>query len=153
MANIHTYQFTREGYENLKKEYEELLAQRPGVLERMVMAREQGDLSENAGFHAAKERLGAIDFRLRELKLLMRLGQIVEGTKQSTVGFGNRVTIENIGEKREFLIVSAMEADPAKNKVSQVSPIGSALLGKKVGDTVEIEIPEGKVVFKIVAIC
>ena len=152
MINIPDYKFTREGYENLKKEYECLIAERPGVLTRMVAAREQGDLSENAGYHASKDRLGQIDSRIRELKLLMRVGKVVEGGDQNTVGFGNRVIIDNDVEKQEFTIVSALEADPAHGKMSDSSPIGSALLGKKVGDNVEIEVPSGRVNYKIIEI-
>ena len=152
MVDLPNYQFTRQGYEDLKKELEELTRERPGVLTRMVAAREQGDLSENAGYHAAKDRLGQIDSRIRELKLLLRIGKIVEAEGQDVVGFGSRIIVDDGDEQKEFTIVSAMEADPMLGKVSDSSPIGGALIGKKVGESVEIEVPSGKIRYKILEI-
>src|SRR3989344_5845071 len=140
---------TREGFEDLKNEYEELTKQRPGVLKRMVEAREQGDLSENAGYHAAKERLGYIDSRLRHLKLMIRFAEVVNSSDNGIVSFGNTVVVENDGQKLTYTVVSAQEADPLSGKVSDVSPVGSALLGKRVGDSATVEIPDGKMVLKI----
>ena len=145
-------QFTKEGFEKLEEEYQTLLDKRPGVLARMVAAREQGDLSENAGYHAAKGELGWIDRRMRELKILMRFGDVVESSQKSIVSFGSIVTVDVGGEKRDFKIVGKLEADPIAGKVSDVSPIGSALVGKKVGDRVEIDIPDGRVTYEVVAI-
>ena len=152
MKNLPVFNFTKEGFENLKKEERGLIQKRPQVLARMVEARDQGDLSENAGYHAAKEELAHIDSRLRELKLLLRLGKIHKGGYSETVTFGSRVTVENEKQTRKYSIVSGMEANPAKGKLSDTSPIGSALLGKKVGETVTIEVPNGKVEFKILKI-
>lgn len=152
MQNLPNFHFTQEGYDNLQKELAKLLQERPGVLTRMVAAREQGDLSENAGYHAAKERLGEIDSRIRELKLLIRLGKVIEATDENTVSFGSTVTINNGGKESQFTIVSAHEADPIKGKISQDSPIGKVLLGKSAGESVEIEIPDGKVSYNIVNI-
>jgi transcription elongation factor GreA len=143
---------TKEGFEKLKADYESLLARRPGVVVRLSAAREQGDLSENAGYHAAKEELGNIDRRLREMKLIMRFADIIDSSSSDTVGLGSVVTVEQDGQMREFSIVGKLEADPISGKVSDISPIGSALMGKKEGDSVEVEIPDGKAVFKIVAI-
>ena len=152
MVDLPNYQFTRQGYEDLKKELEELTRERPGVLTRMVAAREQGDLSENASYHAAEDRLGQIDSRIRELKLLLRIGKIVEAEGQDVVGFGSRIIVDDGDEQKEFTIVSAMEADPMLGKVSDSSPIGGALIGKKVGESVEIEVPSGKIRYKILEI-
>ena len=143
---------TREGFENLKKEIDALSLRRPGVLSRMVAAREQGDLSENAGYHAAKEELGRIDRRVRELKIMIRFADVFESRSKSVVGFGSSVTVENGGDQANFTIVSKLEADPLRGKVSDVSPIVSALIGKKTGDVVEIEVPDGKTLYKIVSI-
>ena len=144
--------FTKEGYEKLGNEYRELTEKRPLVLARMVAAREQGDLSENAGYHASKEELGRIDRRLRELKLLMRFGEIVDAKGADTVGVGSTVKVAKDEETYEFNIVGRLEADPAKNKLSEVSPIGRALIGKKIGDAVDVETPSGRVNYKVVAI-
>ncbi len=141
---------TPEGYQNLLDEQKTLIESRPNVLKSMVEAREQGDLSENAGYHAAKEKLGYIDSRLRSLKLMIRFADVVKGEDSKNVTFGNTVVIDGPDGQKTFTIVSAMEADPKEGKMSDISPIGMALLNKKVGDTIEIDIPDGKVSFKIV---
>ena len=143
---------TPEGLENLKKELVELAEKRPGVLARMVAAREQGDLSENAGYHAAKEELGHIDRRTRELKLMIRFAQIIAGGDHLAVSLGSNVVVDDGSGQREFKIVGKIEANPMEGKMSDESPIGMALLGKKVGDVVSIEVPDGKAVYKVVSI-
>lgn len=143
---------TAEGFEKLKQEEQELILRRPGVLARMVAAREQGDLSENAGFHAAKEELGRIDRRLRELRLMIRFADIIAVKESSVVALGNSVVIADGSEEKEFKIIGKLEADPVKCVVSDQSPVGSALLGKKVGDSVSIDVPDGKIVYKIIGI-
>lgn len=143
---------TKEGLEKLKAEFAELTEKRPQVLERMVAAREMGDLSENAGYHASKEELLRIDNRLAELKVLMRLGQVVEPKSQDKVQIGTSVELTNGKDFFEYKIVGQLEGDPANGKISEVSPAGSALIGKKAGDEVEIETPNGTTSYKIVKI-
>lgn len=143
---------TKEGYQKLLDEEQELKEQRPGVLKRMVEAREQGDLSENAGYHAAKERLGYIDSRLRRLKLMIRFADVVEPDGDDVVSFGDTVEVENDGAKMLYTIVSAQEADPAKGKVSDVSPFGKALMGKKAGDVAVVETPDNKISLKVLGV-
>lgn len=143
---------TQEGYDKLRKEYDDLMEARPGVLTRMVAAREMGDLSENAGYHAAKERLGYIDRRTRHLKLMLRFAEVVKAKGTDEVTFGSVVKVQNGDAEVEFSIVSAMEADPMKMKVSDVSPIGRALLGKKVGDSAKVVTPGGEVIYKVLEI-
>src|SRR3989344_3308221 len=109
---------TREGFEDLKNEYEDLTKKRPLVLKRMVEAREQGDLSENAGYHASREELSQTDGRLRELKLMIRLAEVVDKAGTDKVSLGNKVKLETDGKTIEYTIVSAQEADPVKNKLS-----------------------------------
>jgi len=149
MAIKQSFQFTKEGFENLKKELGELINKRPIVVKHLSQAREQGDLSENAGYHAAKDELSQIDARVREIKYLLRSGKIVESKERGIVDFGCRVTVEKEKSSMEFTIVEELEANPKAGKISTSSPMGSALLGRKVGEIVEIEIPEGKTIFKI----
>lgn len=132
------FKFTPEGYRELERERAELLEKRPEVLARMVAAREQGDLSENAGYHAAKEEVAQIDRRVRELADLLRFGEAVSSLQSEVVDFGSLVIVENGKEIIEFTIVSALEADPSKGKISDVSPIGNALIGKKVGEKISV---------------
>lgn len=146
------HQITKEGLEKLKAEQDKLTNKRPQVLERMTQAREQGDLSENAGYHAAKEELAFIDHRLRELKLLIRSANVIKTSQNSTVDLGSVVTLLTNGRKVVYTIVGNLEADPANGKLSQASPIGSALIGKKNGQKVEVEIPDGKIIYTITQI-
>lgn len=152
MQDLVNIKLTKEGLENLKKEFEELTLKRPQVLERMVAAREQGDLSENAGYHASKEELSRIDNRLRELKYLIQFGKVVEAKSNDTVQIGSTVELTNSESSFEYQIVGELEGNPVNGKISEVSPLGAALLGKKTGDKVEIETPGGKVSYKILKI-
>lgn len=144
--------FTKAGYEELKKEQQELIDKRPHVLQRLIAAREQGDLSENAGYHASKEELASIDHRLRELKLLIKYGEVINPSQLETVSFASTVTLANSQQSYKYTIVSNLEANPQKGKISDTSPIGSALIGKKVGETAVIETPTGQTLYKITAI-
>lgn len=143
---------TPEGLANLKKEQKELSEKRPGVLARMVAAREQGDLSENAGFHAAKDELSRIDRRTRELALMIRFASIISNDQSSAVSLGSVVVVDDGDGQREFKIVGKLEADPTRGLISDESPIGRVLLDKKVGEYIDVDIPDGKVKFKILNI-
>ncbi|OGH39200.1 MAG: transcription elongation factor GreA [Candidatus Levybacteria bacterium RIFCSPLOWO2_01_FULL_38_21] len=146
---------TREGLEDLKKEYQELAKiKRPDVLTRVSQARDLGDLSENAEYVAAREELSFIDGRLDELEELLKQAIVINGGGRpgNTVKLGSTVTL-NIKRKKEiFTVVGEWEADPKERKISHESPLGKALIGKKVGDKVEIEAPAGKVIYSIVSV-
>ena len=94
MSKTTKFRFTKEGFENLKKEYDHLLKRRPQVVTNLSNAREQGDLAENAGFHAAKEELSQIDSRIRELKYLLRVGQVVDKFEGEKVIFESRLIVK-----------------------------------------------------------
>lgn len=147
-------QLTREGLENLQNEYRELKdKKRPEAVERLQKARAMGDLSENSEYSAAKEELALVEGRIQELESILKNVEITDHhAANQIVEIGNTVVVENNGEEHEFLIVGEFEADPMHGKLSQTSPIGSALLGKKVGEVVEIEVPAGKTTYKIVSI-
>jgi transcription elongation factor GreA len=140
--------FTKDGFENLKEERQNLIEKRPGVVERLSAAREQGDLSENAGYHAAKDELAQLDSRVRELNFLITNAKISQGDeKGEKIAIGSKVSIENSEGSFEYTIVNALETDPAKGKLSDTSPIGQALIGKKIGDRISAETPAGKMEF------
>ena len=149
---------TKEGLEELKKEFDELTKnKRPDVLERVSQARSMGDLSENAEYVAAREELSFIDGRIDELDELIKQAVLIEEghhTKGSgkIVELGSTVTVHIKGKKEEFTVVGEWEADPHDKKISHESPLGKALLGKKVGEKVEVEAPAGKVVYTIVSL-
>jgi transcription elongation factor GreA len=147
---------TKEGLENLKKEYQSLTeVRRPSAVERLANARSAGDLSENSDYTQAKEDLSYIDGRIAELEeVLARVVLIDEdghkGCQQ--VKLGCKVTVQANGEKHIFHVVGEWEADPQSKKISHESPLGKALLGKAVGELVEVEAPAGKIAYKILGI-
>ena len=152
MFNTKKYLFTKEGFASLEEELDKLIKRRPQVVINLTNAREQGDLSENAGYHAAKEELGQIDSRVKEIKYLLRLGKIQESGQVEQISFGNTVTVHNGEEELTFTVVEEFEADPANAKISTSSPIGRALINRKMGESVEVETPNGKIVLKILKI-
>ncbi|MBI5127637.1 transcription elongation factor GreA [Candidatus Roizmanbacteria bacterium] len=149
-----TNQLTKEGYESLKKELEELTkAKRPYAVERLHKARSMGDLSENSEYTAAKEELAFVEGRIQEIEEILKTVEVVENHNGShTVEVGTTVIVEAEGKQEMFQIVGEFEADPMNKKLSHTSPIGHALVGKRVGDLVEVEIPAGKIKYKIVDI-
>ncbi len=147
--------FTQEAYDKLVKDLENLKnVERPRVLQELVDARAQGDLSENAEYHAAKERLAAIDnIEMPKLQDQLARAQVIAFDANSdTIKFGATVTAKNLKTKRDIVyqLVSPEEADALNGKISFKSPIGAALMGKKRGDTVEVVTPKGKNQFEII---
>lgn len=148
---------TKDGLEQLQKEYQELVkVKRPDVLERVTQARNLGDLSENAEYVAAREELSFIDGRIGELEELLKQVSIIQevrshGTKQA-VKLGSTVTLHVAGKKEIFKVVGEWEADPAEKKISHESPLGKALIGKRVGENVIVDAPAGKINYMVVSV-
>lgn len=143
---------TSEGSQKIKAELDDLEnKKRPQVVERLSSARVQGDLSENNEYASAKEELAFIDGRIEELQGVLKNANLVEEKHGScrAVGFGCKVTVKFGKNESLYHIVGEWEADPSQKKISHSSPLGQALLGKKVGETVEFEAPVGKILFKI----
>lgn len=147
-------QLTKQGLELLKKEFEELAnVKRPKLVDRLSNARSQGDLSENNDYQSAKEELEFLDGRIDELGEVLKKASVVPSGKNGHgVGVGTKVTVKVNGKKTIFDIVGEWEADPVNKKISHESPLGIALLGKKIGEKAEVEAPAGKVVYEILAI-
>jgi len=146
-------QLTKAGFENLKKELDELKnIKRPKAVERLAKARAMGDLSENSEYNAAKEELAFIEGKIQEIDEILKNAQVIENSQKELVNIGNKVAVEVNGEIDQFEIVGEFEADPLRKKLSHTSPIGQALIGKKIGDQVEIEVPAGKIKYKIIEI-
>jgi len=147
-------QLTKEGYENLERELEELKKnKRPAAVERLQKARGMGDLSENSEYVAAKEDLSFIDGRILEVEEILKAASVVDtNTDNQEVSIGNRIVVSVNGSQEEYSIVGEFEADPMNKKLSASSPIAKALLGKKIGDLVEVDIPAGKITYKLVDI-
>ena len=147
-------QLTKEGLENLKSELKELIdVKRPAMLDRLAKARAMGDLRENSEYTAAREEQGMIEGRILELEQLIANAEVVQVTGSSnSVQIGASVIVDTPNGQDTFHIVGEFEADPMNKKLSTTSPIGKALMGKQVGESVEVEVPAGKLVYKIVNI-
>lgn len=143
---------TAETYASLQEEQKTLLEEQTVVMERLKVAREMGDLSENGAYKYAKFELGNIRRRLNEVNRLLKLGVIIQKQHTGTITFGSEVTIRSAQGERTFLLVSEHEANPAQGKLSDKSPIGSAVTGKQVGETVTVMLPTGETVFEIVRV-
>jgi transcription elongation factor GreA len=147
---------TPKGLEELKKEHEELInKERPEVVARLSAAREMGDLSENAEYTAAREELSFIDGRIDELEMLLKQVVLISDVGRhgtQVVELGSEVTVKINGKKEMFTLVGEWEADPEEKTISHESPLGKALLGKAVGEEIEVQAPVGKMVYKVVAI-
>ncbi len=145
---------TKETYDKLVERYNFLKkVERPRVVDEMEEARKQGDLSENAEYHAAKEMLAHIDLELPKLEDQISNSIIVEFDATSdTIRFGATVTAKNLATKKEvvYQLVSPEGVDPMNGKISFKSPMGSAFMGKKKGEIVEVVTPKGKNRFEIV---
>ena len=144
--------FTKDGFEKLKEEQAKLLVKRPTAVNNLQRARELGDLSENGAYKAARAELSQLDSRLRHLNRLITQAKVIEAVNAATVGIGTRVGVKEGGKEATYSIVGGYESNPAEGKISINSPIGRMLLGRKVGDTVEIIVPRGKVVYTITSI-
>ena len=146
---------TKEGLAELQSELDDLKQNvRPEVIGQIKEARAQGDLSENAEYHAARDRQGHVEARIKELEYLIDNATIIEDKKSNTVQVGSTVEIKYIddGEIETYHIVGSTEADPFENKISNESPIGVALLGSKKGQIIEVQAPDGVVKYKILSI-
>lgn len=144
--------FTREAFKKLQKKFDQLTSGRQDILTRLQSAREMGDLSENGAYQYAKFELRNTDRELRRLTHLLRYGVVIESKKDGTVDFGCQVTLQSSNGQRTFTLVSGHESDPVTQKLSFNSPIGQAVMGKKVGDKVVVTAPAGKITYTIVAV-
>ena len=142
------YHLTIEGKTELENEHAELVAKRSDIAEKIANARDYGDLSENAEYDAAREEQGLLESRIAEVEDILQNADIIKFTKSSTVKVGSTVELEN-GKKVTYQVVGPVEANPLEGKISNESPIGAALMGKKAGESVTITTPKGETTYKI----
>ncbi len=151
-----TIPFTADAFAKLQTEKQRLTALRVEVMARLKEAREQGDLSENGAYTYAKFELGSIGRQLRALNHQLDNGFIATTptTTSSTIQFGSTVTLQHTttNATMTFMLVSQFESDPAHQKLSTTSPIGQAILGKKTGDTVTVNLPKGETTYSIITV-
>ena len=141
--------FTKQGYEDLVKEKNDLTKIRVDAVANLKTAREMGDLSENAAYKVARSKLSSVDRRLRFLTKILDNAYIIEVDFKGVVDVGCFVTVETKTGNQTYQIVNSHESDIANGKISYYSPVGRTLVGKKVNDVVEVIIPNGKTVYKI----
>lgn len=149
------YHLTQEGIDELKTELEELVSRRGEVADAIKTAREQGDLSENAEYHAAKDEQQNLESRVAEIEYILANVEVIAKPKGgNAVQLGSKVSLKSAaGKTKEFQVVGTVEADPLNGKISDESPIGKALMGKKLGEEVEIVTPADTTTYKVDAIC
>ena len=148
---------TEEGLAKLKKELEQLTSvQRPAISQQIAEARDKGDLSENAEYDAAKEAQGLLEMKIAKLEDMVANARIIDESKINTsqVQILNKVKIKNTknNQQMEYMLVSESESDIKNGKISVATPIAKGLLGKKVGDVVDIKVPSGLMSFEIMEI-
>ncbi|MBG39700.1 MAG: transcription elongation factor GreA [Flavobacteriales bacterium] len=155
MAKISYY--SQEAYDNLKKDLDNLKnVERPNISNEIAQARDKGDLSENAEYDAAKEAQGLLEMKIADLEEKLLYARVIDTSKLDTdkVLLYSTVTIKNVstGSILTYTLVSDTEADLSNNKISANSPIGKALLAKKVSDTVNVTVPSGEISFEVLDI-
>jgi transcription elongation factor GreA len=144
--------FTRNGYRKVQDEEKKLKSERPEAVENLRKAREMGDLSENGYYKAARARLSFLDSQIRRIERLVRLGTVVESAHSGQVEIGSRVLLSDGNREYEYMVVGGYESDPSEKTISHISPLGKALMGKKINDTATVIAPAGKKEFRILKI-
>lgn len=147
-------QLTKEGFSNLQDELKDLQSvKRPLTVDRLQKARAMGDLKENNAYQSAKEELGELDGRIMEVEYILNNAEIVTTSSSDlTISLGKIVTVDIDGIQKIISIVGEFESDPMNGKISATSPIGTALLGEKVGMSVGVPTPAGVKTYKIISI-
>lgn len=148
------YRLTQEGVDELKAELTALIGERSAIADRIKTAREFGDLSENAEYQSARQEQEKNDARVSEIEHILQNHELIKAPKgDSKVQLGSRVKLQTTdGKTKEFQVVGTVEADPLEGKISDESPLGQAVLGKKLSDEVEIKTPAETATYKIVEI-
>lgn len=144
--------FTLNGMEKIKSEKESLFLKRKEAVENLRIAREMGDHSENAAYKAARAELSSIDSRLRHLSYLIRVGRIQTAPTTNIIGIGSNITILQKNKYLVFKIVGSFESDPVKGRISHISPLGKALMGKVSGDKITIATLNGSASYQILSV-
>ena len=146
------YQITDEGKKELEAELAELVGRRGAIADKIAEARDFGDLSENAEYDSAREEQGLVESRVAEIEDILLNAELIKAVKSSKVILGSKVELKNGKKTTTYSVVGPVEADPLEGKISNESPLGEALMGKKVGESATICTQKGDVTYEIVAI-
>lgn len=146
------FQITTDGKKELEAELEELKGRRGAIADKIAEARDYGDLSENAEYDAARETQGLVESRIAEIEDILLNAEIITTSRGSKISIGSKVELRSGKKTFTYYIVGPVEADPLEGKISNESPIGVALMGKKEGDTATITTPKGEINYEIVKV-
>ena len=155
MTTKSEFLLTQEGIQSLKDELHDLsTTKRAEIAARLKDAKDDGDLSENSMYDAARDQQSFVEGRISEIEYILKHAVLIEGKKGNgdKVDVGSTVHVELESGQQKYQIVGSTEANPDEGKISNVSPLGQALLGKKKGEEVEIEVPSGVMVYKILKV-
>ncbi|USN96368.1 MAG: transcription elongation factor GreA [Candidatus Nomurabacteria bacterium] len=146
------FQITEVGKNELEKELLELKSRRGAIAEKIAEARDYGDLSENAEYDSAREEQGLVESRIAEIEDVLLNAEIIKSSRSSSVKLGSKVELK-FGQKIvTYHVVGPVEADPLEGRISNESPIGLALMGKKIGDIATITTPKGSIQYEVVKV-
>ena len=146
-----TYQITDTGRQELERELEELKGRRGEIADKIATARGFGDLSENAEYDTAREEQGLLETRIAEIEDILQNASIIQSTGTSEIGLGSTVELKSDTKTVTYTVIGPVEANPLEGKISNESPIGQALMGKKIGESVVIMTPKGETAYQVVA--
>lgn len=148
------FNITKIGKKELEAELADLISQRKEISEEVATARDFGDLRENSEYDAARKKQGWAESRIQEIENILQNAVIIGGGKEGEIALGNTVSLKNLenGKTVKYSLVGAVEANPLEGKISNESPIGVQLMGKKLGEEVEISTPKGTIKYEVVEI-
>lgn len=146
------FKITTHGKKELELELKTLIGRRKGVAKKIAEARDFGDLSENAEYDVAREEQGLIETRISEIEAILVNAEIIKNGNKSKVALGNKVELKNGKKLVVYTVVGPVEADPLEGRISNESPIGLAIFGKKVGDKAAVVTAKGNIAYEIVSI-
>lgn len=146
------YQITEEGKKELEVELADLKSRRGDIADKIANARDFGDLSENAEYDSAREEQGLVESRIAEIEDILLNAELIKSGSKTKVGLGSKVELKTGSKNVTYYVVGPVEADPLEGKISNESPIGVALMDKKVGDVATITTPKGDISYEIVSI-
>lgn len=146
------FQITDSGKKELEVELNELKSRRGAIAEKIAEARDYGDLSENAEYDSAREEQGLVESRIAEIEDVLLNAEIITASRSSSVKLGSKVELKTGAKTVSYHVVGPVEADPMAGKISNESPIGLALMGKKIGDIATITTPKGRIEYEVVKV-
>ncbi|HET8884111.1 MAG TPA: transcription elongation factor GreA [Candidatus Saccharimonadales bacterium] len=146
------YQITDAGKRELEAELAELVGRRGAIADKIAEARDFGDLSENAEYDSAREEQGLVESRIAEIEDILLNAELIKAVKSSKIVLGSKVELKAGKKVTTYSVVGPVEADPLEGKISNESPLGEALMGKKVGDSATITTQKGEMTYQISAI-